>query len=374
MQNLHKLLTIENSELAKILRFNLYGLAATLTKANQEYPFDAGCQICEELLQELHQLLEPVPFPDPRLLQEVGDLKQLELTNELKLLKLKEIFNNNSELNSYLGNSHIQGQTDAEIWNEIHRKLLRVPEDVAISWRHKALELAQEAGAVVDNINLDELPFVRDEIIYPGLSGTVQAKGLCLSQTALINSEISQTHLADNLYLIAGFLLLYIKFIEIDPDLHHALKSVFSFDVVSLSAKLEQRHQYIDALSDRLHRIQKIDENTDIILSLCAWIDMDEAIHSLVFIPPAERYSWWGKLQKESRHLLKKAADKAVKAGNEVRLKQLSGLYADVCEFSKDDLQLDCGGNPGEVLTCLRVYAKINQQQYPGRVIFRTLR
>ncbi|MBE9249265.1 hypothetical protein IQ226_08825 [Dolichospermum sp. LEGE 00240] len=374
MQNLHKLLTIENSELAKILRFNLYGLAATLTKANQEYPFDAGCQICEELLQELHQLLEPVPFPDPRLLQEVGDLKQPELTNELKLLKLKEIFNNNSELNSYLGNSHIQGQTDAEIWNEIHRKLLRVPEDVAISWRHKALELAQEAGAVVDNINLDELPFVRDEIIYPGLSGTVQAKGLCLSQTALINSEISQTHLADNLYLIAGFLLLYIKFIEIDPDLHHALKSVFSFDVVSLSAKLEQRHQYIDALSDRLHRIQKIDENTDIVLNLCAWIDMDEAIHSLVFIPPAERYSWWGKLQKESRHLLKKAADKAVKAGNEVRLKQLSGLYADVCEFSKDDLQLDCGGNPGEVLTCLRVYAKINQQQYPGRVIFRTLR
>ncbi|MDB9310041.1 hypothetical protein PN471_15650 [Aphanizomenon sp. CS-733/32] len=377
MQNLHKLLTIENSELAKILRFNLYGLAATLTKANQEYPFDTGCQVCEELLQELHQLLEP-SFSDPRLLEEVGDLKgdlkQLELTNELKLLQLKEIFNNNSELNSYLGNCHIQGQTDAEIWNEIHRKLLRVPEDVAISWRHKALELAQEAGAVVDNINLDELPFVRDEIIYPGLSGTVQAKGLCLSQTALINSEISQTHLADNLYLIAGFLLLYIKFIEIDPDLHHALKSVFSFDVVSLSAKLEQRHQYIDALSDRLHRIQKINENIDTVLNLCAWIDMDEAIHSLVFIPPSERYSWWGKLQKESRHLLKKAADKAVKAGNEVRIKQLSGLYADVCEFSKDDLQLDYGGNPGEVLTCLRVYAKINQQQYPGRVIFRTLR
>jgi hypothetical protein len=63
-----------------------------------------------------------------------------------------------------------------------------------------------------------------------------------------------------------------------------------------------------------------------------------------------------------------------MKAGNEVRLKQLSGLYGDVCEFSKDDLQLDCGGNPGEVLTCLRVYTKINQQEYPGRVIFRTLR
>jgi hypothetical protein len=101
---------------------------------------------------------------------------------------------------------------------------------------------------------------------------------------------------------------------------------------------------------------------------------MDEAIHSLVFIPPVERYSWWGNLQKESRRLLRKVADKAVKSGNDVRLKQLSGLYADVCELSKDDLQLDCGGTPGEVLTCLRVYARINQQEYPGRVIFRTLR
>ena len=371
MQNLDKLLTTQNSELAKILRFNLYGLAASLTKANQEYLLDPGIEICAEIVQELHQLLE-LSSPDIRLLREVGDLKEYDL--EPELLKLKDAFNDDPELKFYLGNSHVQGQIDGEIWNEIHRKLLRVPEDLAISWRDKALNFAQEIGAIADNNYLEELPFVRDEIIYPGLSGTVKAKGLGLSQTALVNSEIAQTHLSENLHLIAGFLLLYIKFIEIDSDLHHALKSVFSFDVVSLHSKSEQRHQYIDALSDRFHRIQKCEDNTDTILNLCAWIDMDEAIHSLVFIPPAERYSWWGKLQKESRLLLRKAADKAVKAGNEVRLKQLSGLYADVCEFSKDDLQLDCGGNPGEVLTCLRVYARINQQQYPGRVIFRTLR
>ncbi|MEI6443780.1 MAG: hypothetical protein WCO29_11810 [Nostocales cyanobacterium ELA583] len=364
MQHLHKLLTIENSELAKILRFNLHGLAATLDKANQEYPLDPGFQICAELLQEIHDLLQPVPVIEV----------QTQLTNKLKLLKLKQAFNCDSELNFYLVNSHIQSQTDAEIWNEIHRKLLRIPEDLATSWQQKALKLAEEAGAVVDNRNLDELPFVRDEIIYPGLSGTVKAKGLCLSQTALLNSKMSQNNLSENLNLITGFLLLYIKFIAIDPDLHHALKSVFSFDVISLHSKSEQRHQYIDALSDRWQRTQKSSDNTDVVSNLYAWIDIDEAIHSLVFIPPAERYSWWGKLQKESRYLLKKAADKAIKAGNEVRLKQLSGLYADVCEFSKDDLQLDCGGNPGEVLTCLRVYARINQQEYPGRVIFRTLR
>jgi hypothetical protein len=379
MQNLHKLLTIENSELAKILRFNLYGLAATLTKANQECPFDPGFEVSQKLLHEIDQLLEPALVEDtlvqdPRLLEEVGDLKISQLINNLKLLKLKDAFNNESELSFYLGNSPIESQTDAEIWNEIHRKLLRVPENVATHWREIAVSFAEDIGAVTDNNNLEELPFVRDEIIYPGLSGTVKAKGLCLSEKALVNSGFDQTNLSENIYLIAGFLLLYIKFIEIDPDLHHALKSVFSFDVVSLHSQSEQRDQYIDALGDRFHRIKKIHKNTDLILNLCAWIDIDEAIHSLVFIPPAERYSWWGKLQKESRHLVRKAADKAVKAGNEVRLKQLSGLYADVCEFSKDDLQLDCGGNPGEVLTCLRVYARINQQHYPGRVIFRTLR
>ena len=67
-------------------------------------------------------------------------------------------------------------------------------------------------------------------------------------------------------------------------------------------------------------------------------------------------------------------ADKANNAGYDVRIRQLSGLYADICAFSKDDLQLDCGGTPGEVLTCLRVYARINQEDCLGRVIFRSLR
>jgi len=127
-------------------------------------------------------------------------------------------------------------------------------------------------------------------------------------------------------------------------------------------------------LSDRCQRTQKAEESNDPLSILRAWIDMDEAIHSLVFVPPAQRYSWWGKLQNESRRILKKIADKAINAGNEVRIRQLSGLYADICTSSKDDLQLDFGGTPGEVLTCLRVYARINHEELPGRVIFRSSR
>jgi hypothetical protein len=362
MERLSQLLEIENSELARLLKFSLYGLEAALTQAQKEFPTDPGTKVCDEVLQELHKLLQPAPLTTP------------DSSNELKLNHLRAAFDSDPELSLYLGNSQLQSQTDADLWNEIQRQLLRIPEDMATSWRQRALELAQQAGAKEDNSDLHQLPFIRDELIYPGLSGTVQAQGLCLSQQALLDTKIVQSHESGDLYLLAGFLLLWIKFIEIDHDLHHALKSVFSFDVISLYAKPEQQNQYIEALIDRFQRTQKAEENADPLLTLRAWIDIDEAIHSLVFVPPVERYSWWGKLQQESRRMLKKVADRAINFGNDVRIRQLSGLYADICALTKDDLQLDCGGTPGEVLTCIRVYARINLEELPGRVLFRSLR
>ncbi|MHC5821298.1 MAG: hypothetical protein ACYT04_36850 [Nostoc sp.] len=363
MQYLHQLLEIKNSELAQLLRFSLYGLEATLNQARAEFPLDPGAKVCDDVLQELHCLLQPAPPQQNTGWEDAPD--------DLKLSHLREAFDSDSELSYYLGNSQLQSQTDSDLWNEIQRKLLRIPEDLAASWRSHTLDLAQEVGAIADHSNTFQLPFIRDEIIYPGLSGTIQTQGLSLSQQALLNSKVTQDNTSD---ILAGFLYLYPKFIEIDPDLHHALKSVFSFDVISLHSKPEQRHQYIEGLSDRFQRTKKGEENTDTLSILRAWIDIDEAIHSLVFIPPAERYSWWGKLQHESRRILKKVTDEANNTGNEVRIRQLSGLYADICALSKDDLQLDCGGIPGEVLTCLRVYARINQEESPGRVIFRSSR
>lgn len=365
MQHLRRLLEIENSELARLLRFSLYGLEASLKKAQAELSDDPGAKICDEVLQEISHLLQP---------STVAPLNNITSTNELKLTRLRDEFDANKELVFYLGNSPLQSQTDSDLWNEIQRKLLRIPEDIATYWRQHALNLAQEAGATEDNSNLYQLPFIRDEVIYPGLSGSVNVQGLQLSQKELLNYKITHGQESTDMHLLASMVILLIKLIEIEPNLHHALKSVFSFDVVSLHSKPEQRIQYIEALSDRFQRIQKAEENAYPLLTLRAWIDIDEAIHSLIFVPPAERYSWWGKLQQESRRILKKVADKANNAGYDVRIRQLSGLYADICAFSKDDLQLDCGGTPGEVLTCLRVYARINQEDCLGRVIFRTLR
>jgi len=91
----------------------------------------------------------------------------------------------------------------------------------------------------------------------------------------------------------------------------------------------------------RFHCVQKAEAGADPVDTHRAWIDMDEAIHSLVFVPPSERYSWWGKLQQESRRGLKRVVEQAMGAGYDVRIKQLSGLYADICALSKDDRILD---------------------------------
>lgn len=368
MQHLRQLLQTENSEIARLLRYSLHGLEAALKQACTELPQDPGAEVCAELLQEIQNFLQP---PQPEIEEEKTLI--IQSSDELKLNHLREAWNADSELSLYLGNSPLQSQTDAKLWNEIHRKLLRIPDDLATLWQQRALDLAQEIGAIEDTSNLHQLPFIRNEIIYPGLKGSIHIQGLCISQKALLNSKLVHNNGSGTLQLLTSFLSLYLNFIEIEPDLNHALKSICSFDIISLT-KIEQQNQYIEALIDRFHRIQKAEENNEDLAILRAWIDMDEAIHSLVFIPPVERYSWWGKLQQESRRTLKKVADRANQAGHNVRIRQLSGLYADVCAFSKDDLQLNCGGIPGEVLTCLRVYARINQEESPGRVIFRSSR
>ena len=324
MEHLQQLLATENSQISQLLKLSLYGLQATLKQARIEYPNDPGNNVCENVILEIDNLLQQNFLQPEPILENVENNIILDQSKPEQLLnELREVFNTDLELNFYLGNTPLQSQNDSDLWNEIHRKLLRVPEDLATTWKKRALEVAQKFGAKEDYLNLEHLPFVRDEIIYPGLNGTIETTGLCLSKKAFLKLELASLYNSEDLQLLAGFVSLYIKFMEIETDLYHALKSVFSFDVVALKSQPEQRQVYLEALSDRLQRTQKTEENTDSIVNLRAWIDIDEAIHSLVFVPPAERYSWWGKLQQESRRILKKVANKAIKAGHDIRIKQL---------------------------------------------------
>ncbi len=374
MQRLRQLLEIE-SDLAWVVRLGLQGLRASLQLALKKNPADPATSIAQELLQELNGLLDT----DSQELPKLDDFfepiqspeKSLTSTDEgnLKLNHLSKSFLTDPELLYYLGQFQLKSSTDESLWHEMQRLLLRVPASLASTWRHRAMKLAQEVGAVEDRRSLLTLPFYRNEAIYPGLSGSVSAQGLQLSERLGFDPRVDVLKPDGDLSLLAGIVSFYIKFVDIDLSLCHALQSIDEFGLRSLASQSE-RNRYIEALINCFKRVQAAEQSSNPTIILRARLDLDEAIHSLVYNPPVERdTSWWGKLQQEARQTL------IVRARQyNVQIRQLWGTFSDVCAWSKHDLELDNGGIKGEVSACLRVYAKMDDTVLPGRVLFRSLR
>ena len=427
-EHFSNLLNQKDSDLALLLRLSLRGMEAQLKEAMAKYTRDPIIQECKALLDEVSSLLEPSleatpineekiqetnsslendssfddPFePIPSLSKnEMDSLLEpsLEPTpineekiqetnsslendpfepilspseNKLKLIRIREVLLADNKLSEYVGSVELNSNNDSDLWQKVQCLLLRLPKLEANRWRKLALELALEVGGEKDERSLTPLPFTKDEIVYPGLTGKLQAKGLCLSNQEKLDPRLTQDNLQGELLFLAKVISLFLKFIELDPQIHHAFKTVDRFGVRRLSSDSEQKSKYITALLERFQWAVTTEESGDILKILQARIDLDEAIHSLVYVPPVDRSSWWGKLQKECRDTLAVISTRAQRAGHQVEIRPLWGSYADILNRSKDDLELDSGGTSGEVLACLRVYAKISGKVLPGRVLFR---
>ncbi|PMB28066.1 hypothetical protein [Fischerella thermalis] len=378
MQHLSKLLEIKDSQLAWVLRLGLHGLRTQLQEALKEVTTDPGKSSCQELVRELDQLLQPQksevitpPTPHtPPTWEEVFEPIHLELSGEQKLKHIADALLADQELLQYVGAYQFHSNNDVDLWNEIQRLLLRVPEKLAHTWRECILAEASQLGALEDKLAVQQFGFSRNEHIYSGLQGSVYATGLCLSDQVGFDPRLQVETRGGELDLLAGIVSVCLKFIDIDTCLHHALKSVDRFGVRSLNSESE-KSKYVTALLDRFQRVLTTTD-ADPAIALRARLDLDEAIHSLVYLPPCDRFSWWGKLQQEARRTLDSVVEKARDAGYQVQIRPLWGTYADIYTWSKDDLQLNIGGVPGEVSACLRVCAKINDEVIPGRVLFRS--
>ena len=382
MSNLNKLLNIKDSKLAWLLRLKLLGLQTELQEALKTELYDPGSDICQELLQELNVILEAeyqsnnteeIPswedVLEPISNQLDNNLQLQQTTTQVKLKPITQTLLAHQELSQYIGEYQFNCTDDAQLWNEIQRLLLRVPQKQADILRSQILKQVNRLGAMEDKVSLRQLAFPIHEHIYSGLKGNIQASGLCFSNMVNFDERLETQKSGGELDILAAIVSTCLKFIEIDPHLHHALRSVDRFGVRSLNSV--DKPKYITTLIERFNRV-KITFNTDKSIALRARLDLDEAIHSLVYLPCVDRFSWWGKLQQEARNTLEVAVQQARQAGYQVQIRPLWGTYADVYPFSKDDLQIDIGGIPGEVSACLRVYAKINDETLPGRVLFRS--
>jgi hypothetical protein len=359
----NELFQIEHSELSRHLRHDLRGLYASLESALAETKGDPGGEVCKKLIAELKELLPQDTYSNSSKDQPVS---------RLKLEPLRKAVVDDKTLCTRLGDLHLISTEDSELWNEVQHLLLRISEPLAEEWHHKALKLAQEIGAEADDSQVIELPFDQDKLLYPGLTGTVEAKGLRLSTEAPLDERVAEGKLDGDLKLLAQVVSICLQFIEMDPYLHHCLKSVLRFRVTPLDSK--QKAAYVKALIGRFRCLQKVEENGEPKASLRARLDLDEAIHSLVYLPPVETGSWWYNLQHAERKTLAQAVERVRQTGCPVTYQWLSGFYENVNKYTKDNLPLEDWRTPGDVSACLRIYARIDRDELPGRVLFRPLR
>jgi hypothetical protein len=167
---------------------------------------------------------------------------------------------------------------------------------------------------------------------------------------------------------LAGIVSACLSLVDSEPNLHHCLQTVFRFGIAPLTG--DQRPRYVTELLRRWDRLRTGPSPRE---RFKAHLDLDEAVQSLVFLPLADARSWWGQLQGQSRDALLQARDRAVRAGCQVHMQLLGGSFADVNRLAPDSLQVDFGV-PGEVVACLRVWARVDGEELKGRVLYRSPR
>lgn len=362
MEKIKNILEI-NSNLSNTLKFSLHGLRASLVAAKNQFPDDQSISLCNELIAELEEILNltnieadpPVPSSD-----------------NFMLKSLKDYVTQNQDLKIYLGDKFlVQSETDEDLWQEIQLFLLRIPEKMADHLKQEILKQIPDGVRVWTPSKLN-IPYCKDQQILPGLAKGIKAKGLYFSTQTDLDSRLNPQNqeLPEDIAYLGKIVSACLKLIELDSsNLYHAFQRVFSFDLISLSQQ-EQREKYVKALIQSFHRV--IEPSQDMVSNLNNYIALDEAIHSLVYNPLADQDSWWGNLQRESRNQLKLFFKQAKKEGHNVLMRSLSGSYREVLQDTNknNDIPLPQGGVPGEVLTCLRVYSRIEGKEFPGRVIY----
>jgi hypothetical protein len=361
------LLARSDSRAALALRWGLRGLRASLQAALDDAPDDPGCADLRGLLAELDPLLEPAgSFTGPSLPVE-ETVAAADSPIGPRLLPLARAVAADPRFREMLPRSPIREDSDETIWNDVQRLLLRAPPDLAEEWRRRSLALAAQAGGRPDEARTAALPLGRDEVIYPGLTGAVQAGGLRAAVSAPLDPRVTPPPDAD-LRSLAGVTSACLWFIEHDPHLYHCLQGVFRFGVRPLTG--DQRERYLAELLRRWERVRAGAAGQAPKERLKGRLDLDEALHSLVHQPPADPGSWWGRLLAQARDTLFQARDRAAQAGCPAHLQLLGGSFADINRLAPDSLQVDYGV-AGEVAVCLRVWARLDGEELKGRVLYR---
>lgn len=275
--------------------------------------------------------------------------------------QLADAYVDDPEVALWLGATVVREPSQAQTWQRIWLSSLRLPPELAEHWRARARAVVvdDDPPRWVDMAADDDAVLVEPGFGVPGLRESPDVP-VPADVPALPPRWAPLATLAGQVLTLAA----------LDPALHHALESRRSQDVHPLAEQGNLDDLRRD-LVRRLAYLARAEPGTAAALRELTMVD--EALCSVVHVPPAHPDSWWGTVGRRSRAVLSAAAAELRARGADVEVRVIPpGDYTSQERWiGRNNVACPAPGRPAsQILACLRAYLRLGADVYPGRVVY----
>lgn len=257
-------------------------------------------------------------------------------------------------------------QLPAALWLLTHR----LPPETALKWQQQWHETAGSNGVSTRLPTKIAGPF--EILLRPELPDGTPAVRMC--PDAGIDPVLSPLDTDWPLLIeMARSCSVALWWIEHDPALQHAWQFISLRGIHAFNDSSRQR--YRDALISRFESFQKAVEQNNTVDIIMTWLDLDEAIHSLIYDPYPHSESSFMRIINHTRNMLKYLYELSSNNGMRLYLHAPSGEYYNARSYIDlgKDVELQRNGEPGTIIHCLRMYCKLNGNQSLARLCYRSI-
>lgn len=364
MDAARELLAVTGSPLAVALRSGLVGLRAAMVDLLDRVPDDPGRTAGDRLVVALEELLEPGHASDPA--STVSTTTSTTTAAAFPVAPAPWPAVDELVLRPEAPRELRGLDTSApvgELWRRLHAVTLRMPPATARSWRD-AVSRALPPPDPVREPGWRDLPADSDEVLVPPFG---DQPGWRTSPGAPASDEVAQRLSADEATAplrsrVARLATTVLAMVELDEDLLLGLESVQFHGLEHFDHR--RRAAYRRDTLDRLADWDRTTHGTP--ASFAALRLVDEALNSVLHLPAASPGSWWARLHEQARALVFDA--QRDHPGTDAMV--LARSYREARQRTGDNdvrFPLD---RSGTVLFCLRLWARVDDTELPGRVVY----
>jgi hypothetical protein len=285
-----------------------------------------------------------------------------------QLRELVDSFYADHVVRTYVGQPEATDHTGTT-WKAVHLALLRLPPKDATVWRDRLKSLARHPAAGARLIP----SLTQTRTLVPAWSGGGQWQ-IDLDTTAPLDPEVAEAlnhpdHGDGERWAVGVLASQALALSRVDQTLYDLASYAARGALVQLSDDSSWR-TYERTMVTRLHGYARESDDPGRLREL---ILVDEALRSLVHMPPVAPDSWWEGLREQSHKQIQQLATTIRNQGGDAVVTNISGEYQQalahrLCDPGEDRLIKD-PDRAGTIISCLRLFSQIDGERSPGRVL-----